>query len=355
MTKSITLKTLLMLGLLALLGFSVSRQAFALSCREGSNAHRPYPSGLLSQTIEIEQPIVLSASEFVRDRLIWRSPTFTSTFTCWDTNNHPQGEDAYIYWNPQGWLRWLDPSLAVGVSINGVDYDGINRQEGSKGPNLGPATLPRYHHWYQARPQTVRVSYSVYIKATGVPPPAVFRPFGIAPALFQVDGVGGLNATPDSNFRAHIRGLDRIQVIHCNPQIHVQTNGGNSIHFGKLSAARARPGEIAAQQSFTITARLRGGQCGGQQLQASFSTLRPDASDRTLILPDSAPGVGIFLSKASSPTQPIPLQTNVDFGEKLHDKQYEVSENFIANLKWLTDRPKAGKFHATANVDVTFK
>ncbi|WP_370553024.1 fimbrial protein [Edwardsiella tarda] len=354
MTITITVRRLLLVALVLLMGLSFSRQASALSCREGSNMGEDEPEGDIKQTIYI-QNIVLPESEFVPNHLIWRSPTFTSTFTCWDTNNHPQGEDAYIYWNPQGLLGQIDPSLAVGVSINGIDYDNINAQGGGKGPNLGPATRPRYHHWRPARPQTVRVSYSVYIKTTGVPPPAKFLPFGISPALFQVDGVGGLNSIPDSNFRAYIHGLDNIQVIHCNPQINVQANGGNSINFGTLSAAKARPGGIAAQKPFTITAKLLGGQCGGYQLQASFSTLKPDASDRTLILPDTNPGVGIFLSKASDPSQPIPLQTNVDFGRELQDKQHEVSENFVANLKWLTDRPKAGKFHATANVDITFK
>ncbi|XEH48992.1 hypothetical protein NMD75_12930 [Edwardsiella tarda] len=63
------------------------------------------------------------------------------------------------------------------------------------------------------------------------------------PSLFQVDGVGGLDARPNGNFNAYISGLDKIRVIHCNPQINVQANGGNSIDFGTLSAAKARPGD----------------------------------------------------------------------------------------------------------------
>ncbi|EFE23816.1 hypothetical protein EDWATA_01144 [Edwardsiella tarda ATCC 23685] len=356
MTITITVRRFLLLALVIFMGLSFSRQASALSCREGSYAWSRYPIGDITQLIDIGQPIILSASDFSAGNLIWRSRNFTATLTCWDNWNTGRGEHAYIYWNPRSAFGNLHRSLAIGVSINGIDYDNVNlRQSGNRpsGPDLGEGTST--DSWGYARPRTLTVSYSVYIKATGLPPPPGDFPALGLPSLFQVDGVGGLDARPNGNFNAYISGLDKIRVIHCNPQINVQTNGGNSINFGTLSAAKARPGVIAAQQPFTITAKLLGGQCGGQQLQASFSTLKPDVSDRTLILPDTAPGVGIFLSKASDPSQPIPLQTNVDFGRKLHDKQHEVSENFVANLKWLTDRPKAGKFHATANVDITFK
>ncbi|UJT83472.1 fimbrial protein [Edwardsiella piscicida] len=355
--KSLSIKQALAFTLLLLLGLCVSRQASALSCREGSNAGSWSPIGSIYQRIDIGRPIILSAADFTAGNLIWRSQNFTTTFTCWDNWNTGRGEHAYIYWNPKDAFGSLHRSLSVGVSINGIDYDAINlRQSGSRpsGPDLGEGTSNSGGG--VARPRTVTVSYSVYIKATGITPPAGNFPALGLPSLFQIDGVGGLDARPNGNFNAYISGLDKIQVIHCNPQISVLANNGNSIDFGTLSAAGARPGVIARQIPFSIKATLRGGECGGQQLQASFSTLRPDVSDRSLILPDTNPGVGIFPTKAGDTSAtPIPLQTNVDFGGRLQDKQNEVSENFTANLKWLTNRPTAGRFHATANIDVTFK
>ena len=39
-------------------------------------------------------------------------------------------------------------------------------------------------------------------------------------AIFQVDGVGGLNSRPNSNFRAWVTGLGNIRFIACNPKNH---------------------------------------------------------------------------------------------------------------------------------------
>ncbi|TFZ52042.1 fimbrial protein [Serratia proteamaculans] len=347
-----------LLSLVGLAGLAMAQQAAAMQCRFGNSTSSSRPTGSVTQDIDVGRPIVLAASDFVKGNLIWRSQPFTSTFTCWDTDGYPQGEHAYIYWNPQNAFGGLDKSLEIGVSINGRDYDAINLKQSSNrptGPDLGPGTV-RTNGRNKAAPQAVTASYSVYIRATGVKPPAGnFAPLARA-SLFQIDGELGLNATKDSNFNAYIKGLDKIRVIQCNPQISVLANNGASVDFGVLSTTSAKTGVIAKQVPFDIKATLNGGECAGQSLQASFSSTNADPSDNTQILPTTKPGVAIFLTQQRDTSKkPLPLQTNVDFGGVLQDKQNEVSETFIANLKWLTNTPTPGVFNATANVDVTFK
>ncbi|MCP1104479.1 fimbrial protein [Serratia nevei] len=347
-----------LLSVVGLAGLAMAQQAAAMQCRFGNSTGSSKPTGSVTQDIDVGRPIVLAASDFVAGNLIWRSQNFTSTFTCWDTDSNPKGENAYIYWNPQNSFGALDKSLSIGVSINGIDYDSVNLLQSGKtptGPNLGPGTI-RTNGRSPAAPQAVTATYSVYIKATGVKPPAGnFAPLARA-SLFQIDGVGGLNSTKDGNFNAYIKGLDKIRVIQCNPQITVLANNGASVDFGVLTSSSAKIGTIAKQVPFDIKASLSGGECAGQSLQASFSSTNADPSDNTQILPTTKPGVAIFLTQQRDTNKtPIPLQTNVDFGGVLQDKQNEVKETFIANLKWLTNTPTTGVFNATANVDVTFK
>lgn len=346
-----------LLTLLGLAGLLTVQQAAAMQCRYGNATGSSMPTGGVSQDIDIGRPIVLAASDFGANNIIWRSQNFTSTFTCWDTSGQAQGEHAYIYWNPKNGFGALDPSLAVGVSINGIDYDAINHQQSAErptGPNLGQGTVGTGGG--TADPQAIAISYSVYIKATGIRPPAGnFAPLPQA-SLFQVDGGSGLNTVQGQAFNAYLKGLDKIRVVQCTPQISVLANSGASVDFGLLNSSGAKPGIVSKQVPFNIKATLIGGECAGQSLQASFSSTNTDPANNTYILPTTRPGVAIFLTKKDDLSRtPIPMQTTVDFGQELQEKQTEVTETFLAHLKWLTDNPTPGIFSATANVDVTFK
>lgn len=345
---------LLLLGLAG--GLAVS-QASALQCRLGNAVGSSSPTGGVSQDIDVGRPLVLAAGDFEANRILWRSQNLTMTFTCWDRDNHPEGEHAYIYWDPENASGALDPSIAVGISVNGIDYDAINHRhnaESPTGPDLGQATSGT--GGASAQPQALTLNYSVYLKATGVQPPAGnLAPLAFA-SLFQIDGRRGLNTAPGQSVKLFLKGLDKIRVVQCNPQIGIQANRGTSVDFGVLNASSAVPGQIAKRVPFDIKATLTGGECAGQSLQASFSSTETDPSNAAYILPVTRPGVAIYLTKQRDTSgTPIPLQSEVDFGSTLQDKQTGVTETFIANLKWLTDTPTPGIFNATANVDVTFK
>lgn len=93
-------------------------------------------------------------------------------------------------------------SLEVGVTYNSVDIKPVKGLKQSVGP--GTACNRDSHGKCQppAQSLSVTVSYAVYIKATGNPPP----PGGKIEdnntySVFQVDGVLGLNSKPNSNFK----------------------------------------------------------------------------------------------------------------------------------------------------------
>lgn len=336
---------IMLLAVLAAALFSTG--SFALSCKN--------TSGGVRQDIVLDQEITVPTATLIPGTLLWRSQTFTSTFVCSDTDNHPSGEHAFLYWDPLGEMQKIHASLEVGVTYNNIDIKPVN---GAKN-DVGPGTVCRPGLNGQgclspAQSQTLTVTYSVYIKATGNPPPAsgaITDPSSYA--LFQVDGEGGLNGNEGSNFRPYLTGLSNIRFIACHPKVSVIGNQGNTVDFGKVISGNAKPGSVAKRVPFTVQADLTGpGQdCRGQTLMASFSTSYP-IHDNTTILPTTDSGFGIALSQGDTPASFIPLNESTLLGMA----GGEVVENsYLASLVWLSTRPKTGRFDASVTVDVTFK
>ncbi len=349
-----TLKKLLG-SLLVLCAIFVSQQSFALSCRQGSNAGTPSPTGSISQNFPIGS-VSFAKSDFTAGRVLWRSSTYTATFTCWDMQGHPQGEDAWLYWNPQGDLSKVNSSLSVGVTINGKDYDSINTVVASKALDIGRGTVfdsSYYSTYKQARPLTISFTFSIYLKATGVAPPTSFTDIGTA-RVFQVDGELGINSTPNSNYVANLTNFNNINVIQCTPTV---TISPSSINFGSVMRETSAVGKIAKTIPFTVTANVAGGGCVGQQLVASFSSNDVSASDSTLLIPSTKPGVGIYLTTQSNTGTPIVFGQVYPFTSTAitSSSTTTIPVGYNAYLKWLTNAPTVGTFSTTATVNITFK
>ncbi|MCU1716346.1 fimbrial protein [Pseudomonas sp. 5P_3.1_Bac2] len=207
-----------------------------------------------------------------------------------------------------------------------------------------------------ARPLSITVSYSVYIKATGNLPPAGGRINNTGSySVFQVDGVGGLNNNANQNFNTYISGLGNIRFISCNPIVTVSANNGRVVNFGSIPRQNAVVGKIEKQIPFAVSADMSGpdsGQdCQGQVLEASFSSVNP-VRDTNTIMPTSDSGFGIQLSQQDTPGTYIPMNTPVNMGLI---NGSNVTKNFLASLRWLSTSPRVGPFTASANIDVTFK
>lgn len=341
----------LSLALLALIGALFSVNSYALSCVQTTGDK-------LSQNIALGQEIRVSSASMTAGSVLWRSPVFTSTFRCSDINGYPKGENAYLYWDPLSQMQSIHPSIEVGVTYKSIDIKPI---QGSRN-DLGAGTVCNWQYsrrdgWYCDSPaisQTLTVSYSVYIKATGSPPPSSGRITNTGKyAVFQVDGYYGLNSTPDSNFRAYVSGLGNIRFISCSPQVSVVGNKGSTVNFGTIPQRNATAGKTEVQLPFSVVANVssEGQDCQGQTLVASFSTTYPTEGG-DMLLPSSDSGFGISISTAQNPTSFIPFNTSTPLG---YVNGSVVQNNFMASLRWLNSSPKIGAFNASANVDVTFK
>lgn len=335
-----------MIGLLVILSF-FSKSTYALSCTQNGN---------IRQDIVLDKPIKVSMANLKPGTLLWRSQTYTSTFQCDDDWKYPEGEDTYLYWDPETRIGKIHNSIEVGVTYNGIDIKPVKGLKQYVGPGTECNRNSRGKCQPPAKSLAVTVSYAVYIKATGNQPPlgGKIEDNG-SYSLFHVDGLLGLNSTPKINFNTYISGLGNIHFISCKPIIHVMAQNGSSINFGTMTQLKAESGKIEKQVPFSIVANISAYEdrqnCQDETLQVSFSSAS-HLKDGHLILPSIDSGFGIFISQAKKPETPIMMNTPVELG--FINNTY-VEKNFIANFKWLNNTPKIGSFTASANIDVTFR
>lgn len=106
--------------------------SWALTCKKDSL------QGATSETIALNDPILVSTAQLTAGTLLWRSPSYTVTFKCYDAKNHPEGENGYFYWDPKNQLSTIHDSLEVGVTYQSIDY---NPQQQNR-TEIGVATSP---------------------------------------------------------------------------------------------------------------------------------------------------------------------------------------------------------------------
>nr|WP_174505777.1 fimbrial protein [Acinetobacter sp. Marseille-Q1620] len=351
--------------LLQSLGFilfiCLAQSSWALSCFKGSGL-TAWSSKERTQTEKISQQILVPLGITVPGTTLWRSQTYTTTFTCFDSDNQSAGEMAYLYWDPQTQMPNIDKSIQVGVTINGVDYPLVKGQRiPLSAGTVPPATTQNCSNIGISRricatPQSLTVKYGIYVKATGASPPVNGQiPNSGTYSVFQVDGVGGLNAAANSNFNLYISGLNNIKFVQCNPEVTVNVTGtnGNIVDFGKIVTRTTDLNKIIRRKSFNIKADLTksdtGGLCNGKVLVASFTTT--NSLNGNTILPAGRKDIAIQLFKQND-TVPLILNTPYDLATINNGV---ASNNFDAGLIQLSSAPAVGKFSATAIVEVTFK
>ncbi|AMJ56922.1 MULTISPECIES: fimbrial protein [Stenotrophomonas] len=349
--------TYLIRNLCLLLVLLLPQAAAAMSCKETF-------SETVHQQINLLNDITISRGDAVRGRLLWRSEEFSISFRCLDAQSAPDGEYAFFYWDPDNSIAQLHPSIEVGVTIGNTDHR-ING--GTARLLVGAGTVPPANrpnckkHWNHSKAKrcatsnVLGVTFSIYIKATGLPPPVNglinnSRSFD----LFQVDGDGGLNTSPGSNYRAGIGGLGHIRFIACNPEIRIVANAGSTVDFGRISTSTIHMGETN-KMSFWLevdmTHPTAGGQCSQQMLMATFDTANK-LYEGTVILPRRNGNFGIVLSDPASSERYIPMKKTIPLGTVNHGM---TRKEFRASLFWMDEEPALGPFSATATVNVTFR
>lgn len=99
----------------------IAKSSWALSCYQGTTY-----GGNRTQVESITQPVYVANGITAAGTTLWRSQTYTTTFTCFDTDRNPQGENAYLYWDPQKTLSTIHNSIKLGITVNSVDYNLVN-------------------------------------------------------------------------------------------------------------------------------------------------------------------------------------------------------------------------------------
>ncbi len=351
--------------LLQCLGFIIficlNHGAWALSCFKGSGLSA-WNGKERTQTESITQEVLVSLGTTTPGTTLWRSQTYTTTFTCFDTNYQMNGESAYLYWDPQTQMPSIDKSIQLGVTINGVDYPLVKGQRIELAPGtIPPATTQNCNDIgisgrSCATPQSVTVKYGIFVKSTGINPPSNGKiPNSGTYSVFQVDGKGGLNSAKNSNFNLYITGLNNIKFVQCNPEVTVNVTGtnGNTIDFGKIVTHTADLNKIIRRKSFNVKADLSksdtGGICNGKVLVGSFTTANSQNSNT--ILPAGRKDIGIQLFQKNGS---IPLTLNTPYDIATINNGIATND-FDAGLIQLSTSPAVGGFGATALVEVTFK
>lgn len=332
--------------------------AWALSCKDAMTES-------VNQVIPLLDEITISKGDAVRGRLLWRSDDYTVSFRCVDAQDAPQGEDAYFYWDPDRTVAQIHPSIEVGVTIKNVDH---SLSRGNIRLLVGQGTAPPANrkncsmYWNNAKAKqcatsmVLYVTFSIYIKATGSPPPQSgnIDNHGVYD-LFQVDGEGGLNTIPNSNFRAGVSGLGKIHFIACSPNIAIIGNSGSTVDFGRIPIADINKGAIQSQVPFQIQVDMThpgaGNECSNQMLIASISTLNT-VKDGSLIMPKLNGGFGIAISPADAPSRFIQFKKSIPLGPVNNTL---MNYDFLASLIWTDDSARLGPFSASATVNVTFR
>jgi len=316
---------------------------YALTCKASNS--------VVSETVNVGSIIKASSSEIKANQKIWVSSAINATFTCTDTDSHPQGEMAFFWLDPKDQARTLPAFISIGITYNGIDYPLVKGQK----VQLGPATVcnkVKETCLSPATPQTFSLEYQVYIKATGstIPIGGVIQD-NLNLSLFQVDGEGGLRGG-DTNFNLFITGLSKINLMACVPTV---TISPNTLDFGTMSSHNASPGHIERKRQFNVVYGLQikgsGVICGTENLLTTFSTPNP-LQDKTIILPATDSGFGIILSDNTSLDPPIemnaPKVMSITAGNI-------INKTYTAGVMWLSNQPKTGDFSATATITVTFQ
>lgn len=349
--------TYLIRSLSLLLMLLLPQAAAAMSCKESL-------SETVHQQINLQNDIIISRGDAVRGRLLWRSEEYSISFRCVDAQSTPDGEYAFFYWDPDNSVAQIHPSIEVGVTIGNTDYrisGGSARVlvgAGTQPPANRPNCKKYWNHSKEKRCATsnvLGVTFSIYIKATGFPPPANgqinnSRSYD----LFQVDGDGGLNTSPGSNYRAGIGGLGHIRFIACNPEIRIMGNAGSTIDFGKIVSSTIHIGETNKIPFWIVvdmTHANAGNQCSQRMLMATFETPNK-LFESIVIMPRNKDNFGIVLSDPKSNERYIQMKKSIPLGTTNSSLTFH---EFRAAMYWMDEKPALGPFSATATVNVTFR
>ncbi len=198
--------------------------------------------------------------------------------------------------------------------------------------------------------QTKQVRFQIFLSKLAAPTPGKEGPItGVnSYALFQFDGVGGINNLGGRNLRMNALGMNNLRYVACTSTLSISPK---TLNFQILQSQFAAQNLVIKELPFSITANKSCNSAYGLNamfIPASNTTL---SSTDTLLAKDN-PTVGIRLLNED--------RSVISIGKEFEfipytPTQTTVTKNFLAQLRWMTSRPILGPFNATAAIEVYYK
>ncbi|WP_321901968.1 fimbrial protein [Burkholderia cenocepacia] len=334
MMKGIT--RLIVLGLFMVL----SQKSFALAC--------------LKDDTQATDAIYIGTSVAVpntlpQDSVLWRSQNYSISVTCWQDRMYYGAESVYFYLSPLDRNQTqLGPDLEIGIGLDGrdlrcsrlsdcrielpVSFSGCFNSGGCK-----------------SQAKTFALNFNFFLSKKSPPSTGREGPLTSQPAYaaFQLDGVAGINSSPDKNFRMMIAGTNQFRYIACSSILDIEPR---TVNFGNIPIATAQTGKVISEMPFSITAVKNCSSAYG--LGGLLSPVGATVTTDNALVPNDNKSVSVTLLNAQDGSV---LPFGKEFSLVPYGTDQVVVKNYLARLKWNTSQPTAGKFSAAATVDIYYK
>ncbi|EPL6453883.1 MULTISPECIES: fimbrial protein [Providencia] len=213
----------------------ISPKTFALDCVEKGTGAVEKPAVPVGQ--------LAIPSDTTAGAVIWQSNPMTVTVYC-DNVLGDAVDVVHMYFNPKS------QKLGTGLLL-GANYQGQQLEQNEQRVNLGTNPIRK------GQDVTVTVTFTLYIKVTGIVPPSGNYTGDNQFTVFQFDGSGGINHTAGAkNLKYSITGLQGIRFLKCGADIKVYPES-QQIDFGQLMITDLNQGK-EFKKDFQIQAVKRG-------------------------------------------------------------------------------------------------
>lgn len=311
--------------------------AYALICKNSADGSAYVTDNIISATVPQTLP---------NGTVIWRSGSRTMTVKCWKELGESgatwaAAENVYIYPNPD--YSFLPGyGITVGIVANGqtIDINGSRVQI----PGVIVPYCNQSADWCRDNASvSFTWSYYTYISKVGN---LVGDHYSAEDFLtvFQIDGSGGINRTPDSNFRYNLTGMNNIKFINCNATVSVTPN---AIDFGTIVAPTNVPvGQLAKSNAFKATVTK---DCNSPfKLTAIYSSPATKVGLDTL---DMGNGLGMKVKNMKTNSY-IQYGDVNDFADLTVDNSMDIQ--FLAELSWINSAASVGVFNSSITITVFY-
>ena len=307
------------LAVLATMLMAVSGNAFALRCVDASN-NNVHINDVISSNVAVP-------ADEPNGAVIWESNTYNITARC-SHDAQLITEGVYLYLNPESMT--VGQGTQVGIRWNGTVY------------TQASGRIPLNQTISSSQDSvTFPFAFSVVVMKMGATPPSGYANFNRY-AVFQMDGVGGLNSTPDSNLDFRISG--NVRFIGCRAALSFSPS--DTVDFGSI-AANGDVGSEAARREITVTA-LR--ECQSPySIRVSFTPSKTLSDPYTMAfgnglgvgLVDKASGAAVALTGAKTNFVSL-VNSNTD------------SKTYVARLTRLVTKVNTGPFNGALVLNLEY-